>query len=237
MITIDYSRLNLRSGHAILDIGCGEGRHTAGAWSTPGTFCVGADMNPKDLKTAQAKLRLHQTWTGDNGSAWCLSAADITRLPFADNSFDSIICSEVMEHIPCQDKALSELARVLKPGCRLALSVPRHWPEAVCWRLSNEYHNANQGHIRIYRKKELINRIAAHGLRPSGSHHYAHSLHTPYWWLKCLVGPSRTDSPVVNLYHRLLVWDLMKQPFFTQWLDRILNPILGKSLVLYFVKD
>ena len=68
-------------------------------------------------------------------------------------------------------------------------------------------------------------------------HHYAHSIHAPYWWLKCFVGPTRADSAVVNLYHRLLVWDIMKKPWVTRWIDRLLNPLLGKSMVLYLQKN
>ena len=40
----------------------------------------------------------------------------------------------------------------------------------------------------------------------------------------------------MRLYHRLLVWDLMKQPWVTRAIDTLLNPIMGKSVVLYFTK-
>ncbi|MDA3895066.1 MAG: hypothetical protein PF482_02830 [Desulfobacteraceae bacterium] len=73
------------------------------------------------------------------------------------------------------------------------------------------------------------------GLIKQGSH-YAHSLHTPYWWLKCLVGPGRDDSLPVNLYHRLLTWDIMEKPRLIRNIDTLLIPLLGKSLVLYFKK-
>ncbi|MBA4369929.1 MAG: SAM-dependent methyltransferase, partial [Desulfobacterium sp.] len=54
---------------------------------------------------------------------------------------------------------------------------------------------------------------------------------------KCFVGPTREDSVVVNLYKRFLTWDIMKKPLITRWIDRLLNPIVGKSLVLYFTKQ
>jgi hypothetical protein len=127
------------------------------------------------------------------------------------------------------------LVRVLKPGGHLVVSVPRYFPERICWALSREYHQANQGHVRIYRKKALIGMIAHTGLTLYRVHH-AHSLHAPYWWLKCLVGPTRSDSTAVNLYHRFLTWDILHHPRLTRQLDRLLNPILGKSLVLYFRK-
>ena len=118
------------------------------------------------------------------------------------------------------------------PDTSGAVSVPRHGPERLCWALSADYAAAEGGHVRIYRKSELLARLRAAGFTPR-SIHYAHSLHTPYWWLKCLVGPRRTDARLVNLYHRFLVWDLLKKPRLTRVIERILNPILGKSLVVY----
>ncbi|MEO1786169.1 MAG: SAM-dependent methyltransferase, partial [Pseudomonadota bacterium] len=59
-------------------------------------------------------------------------------------------------------------------------------------------------------------------------------LHAPYWWLKCAFWSRRDDHPLVNAYHRFLVWDLMKKPWLTKGLDAVLSPVMGKSLVLYF---
>ena len=50
------------------------------------------------------------------------------------------------------------------------------------------------------------------------------------------MGPTRDDSPAVNLYKRFLTWDILQKPFLTKFLDRFLNPLMGKSLVLYFRK-
>ncbi|MFH1153410.1 MAG: methyltransferase domain-containing protein [Pseudomonadota bacterium] len=234
MLTVDFNYLDLKPGQRILDIGCGEGRHTAGACDQSKVFCVGADMNPDDLVTSRKRLELHTRLSGSM-AAWALAAADITGLPFADSSFDTLICSEVLEHIPHDAMAMAELNRVLKPGGCLAVSVPRQWPESICWCLSSDYGNVPPGHIRIYRKKQLIRQFTDFGFSLTRVH-YAHSLHAPYWWLKCLVGLDNTRSVVVNAYHRFLVWDMMKKPRITRIMDRILNPILGKSVVLYFTK-
>ncbi len=51
------------------------------------------------------------------------------------------------------------------------------------------------------------------------------------------MGLNRTDSKLVNLYHRFLNWDMMKQPRTMGLLERLLNPIMGKSLVVYFRKN
>ena len=64
----------------------------------------------------------------------------------------------------------------------------------------------------------------------------AHALHTPYWWIKCAVGVHDDDHPLAKAYHRLLVWDIMKRPRVTRWAERVLDPVIGKSMVLYFTK-
>ncbi|MBU8910288.1 MAG: class I SAM-dependent methyltransferase [Desulfobacterales bacterium] len=236
MITIDFNRLGIHSDDRILDIGCGEGRHIIKACQQNKTMCVGADFGFKNLIETKKKLAFHKAFDDFCCKSVDLSCMDVTKLPFKNSSFDIVICSEVLEHIPDDKRALSELVRILKPGKILAVSVPRFWPEKICWLLSDEYFNANMGHVRIYKKSSLIKIIESSGVTYFSSH-YAHSIHTPFWWLKCLVGPNRTDSKLVNLYHKLLVWDLMKKPKLTTFTDKLLNPVMGKSLVLYFKKQ
>ena len=235
MITIKFDRLNILPGEKVLDIGCGSGRHTGEASRLNGVTIIGADMNFNDLIETRNRLNFIKNCGEHGGGQRGISAADITSLPFETESFDHVICSEVMEHIPDDSKAAGELVRVLKPEGNLVVSVPRFLPEKICWMLSKEYYNANGGHVRIYKKKKIASLFKNQGLRQRGSH-FAHSLHTPYWWLKCLVGPSREDSLPVNLYNRLLTWDIMKKPKITRSIDTLFNPILGKSLVLYFKK-
>jgi hypothetical protein len=66
--------------------------------------------------------------------------------------------------------------------------------------------------------------------------HYAHGLHSPYWWIKCAVGVDNDGHRLVRSYHRLLVWDIVRRPRVTRWADRALNPLIGKSLVVYLHK-
>lgn len=235
MITVDLKKLNIKPGYKILDIGSGPGRHTAAVYAHENVTAIGADLNFDDLLEAKDRLEFHDRLGASGGGTWGLTTADITNLPFKDNYFDLVICSEVMEHIPAESEAVKELIRVVKPGQPLVVSVPRFWPEKICWLLSDDYFNANQGHIRIYRKNNFISLFENAGVN-SWAHHYAHSLHSPYWWLKCLVGPTRQDSKAVNLYHRFLAWDILQKPWLTRSLDRLLNPVLGKSLVVYFSK-
>ena len=75
-----------------------------------------------------------------------------TALPVPDASVDRVMASEVLEHIPDDVTAMAEIARVLKPGGRVAVTVPRYGPERICWALSDEYHANEGGHVRIYRR-------------------------------------------------------------------------------------
>ena len=235
MITVDLDYLQMPPDARVLDIGCGSGRHTAALFDLGRCFIVGADASASDLRQARQRLHFHEQVAQHPAGTWALSAADVTRLPFIDNGFDVVICAEVLEHVRDHGQALTELARVLKPSGELIISVPRHWPERLCWALSSTYRNTPDGHIRIYRTGALIQMVRSAGFRHRRTHH-AHSLHAPFWWLKCLLGVERETIWPVRLYHRFLVWDMMKRPGLTRCLERLLDPVMGKSVVLYFRK-
>jgi hypothetical protein len=141
-----------------------------------------------------------------------------------------------MEHVPADTVALDELVRVLRPGGTIAITVPRWFPELVCWALSDEYHNRPGGHVRIYRRSALERRMRASGLDVTGGHH-AHGLHSAYWWLRCAVGVDNEDNRFVAAYHRFLVWDIEQRPFVTRAAEAVLTPLMGKSLVVYGTKQ
>lgn len=235
MLTVDYDRIGLGRGERLLDLGCGGGRH-AFEGLRRGARVVALDASAGELHqvrdTVGAMLDAGQIAKDDEAGA---VQGDALRLPFADASFDRVIAAEVLEHVPDDTTAMAELARVLRPGGTMAVTVPRAGPELVNWALSDEYHDVPGGHVRIYRRRTLVGRLERAGLRVVGSHH-AHALHSPYWWLKCAVGPKRDDHPLVRAYHRLLVWDIVSAPFVTRAADRLLNPVLGKSLVVYLEK-
>lgn len=235
MITVDLKHLPLQEGNIALDIGCGSGRHTAALYDLDCCLAVGADTNLDDLVEARAKLCWHSDFFPHAKGCWSLSGADITCLPFKNQSVDLVVCSEVLEHIADDEAAIRECVRVLKPGCHLVVSVPRRWPEFICWALSRQYRTTKGGHLRIYSPRRLIDRIQCAGVTIWKTHH-AHSLHTPYWWLKCLVGSERNNNWLVKQYHRFLTWDMMEKPSLTRLLESVLNPIMGKSVVLYFRK-
>ena len=141
----------------------------------------------------------------------------------------------MLEHLWDDAGAIAELTRVLRPGGRMAVTVPTRWPERVSWAINYRYHDTPGGHVRIYRQHELEQKLEAAGLWLRGSHH-AHSLHSPYWWLKCTFGLDNTGAWPVRKYHDFLTYQIVRNPKWLATVDRTLNPVLGKSLVVYTQK-
>ena len=234
MQTIRFDNLELEAGSSVLDMGCGEGRHTIGLFVDQRINAFGFDLSIKDLNIARERLKDFPI-EEDNNSSCLFGVTNIVRLPFLEGIYDAVICSEVLEHVDSPKESIKELIRVLKPGGILALSVPRFFPEWVCWRLSKGYQQMPGGHVRIFKHNTLKKLATSEGMSYM-SFHWAHGLHSPYWWLQCLFWNSRENSFLIKQYHKFLVWDLMKKPLLTRVLEFILQPLIGKSVVMYFRK-
>lgn len=236
MLTVDFDRLRVGPATKVIDVGCGAGRHAFEAYRR-GADVVAFDRDVDELRAVETILRaMAEVGEAPADASAKAVLGDALNLPYADETFDCVIASEILEHIPHDDAAIAELIRVLKVGGTLAVSVPRWLPERVCWLLSDEYHSNEGGHVRIYRASDLRTKIGGGGMQLTHSHH-AHALHSPFWWLKCAVGVSNTDHRAVSAYHKLLVWDLMQRPKITQLVESLLNPVVGKSVAMYFVKQ
>ena len=234
MLTVRFDRLGLRGGTMFLDAGAGFGRHAFEA-ARQGATVYALDWAQDEVAgtraTFGAMIEAGEIPASTFGGAL---RGDARRLPFADGTFDAVVTSEVLEHIQDDVTAISELHRVLKPGGTLGVTVPTWWPEKINWMLSDEYHAPKSpgGHVRIYSATELKAKLRSAGLDVFGSHH-AHALHSPYWWLKCAVGPANNDHPLVTRYRQFLEWDIMERPRSTALAERVLSPVLGKSFVVY----
>jgi SAM-dependent methyltransferase len=232
---VDFSRFRVEPGEQVLDMGCGAGRHAFELYRR-GAHVVAFDRDEKELASV-ASMFGAMALEGEvpEGASARAVTGDALRLPFPDDSFDKIVAAEVLEHIPDDMAAMAELLRVLKPAGHLAVTVPSWLPERICWALSEDYHTAPGGHVRIYTRAELEAKLKAIGFEVGG-HHHAHGLHAPYWWIKCAVGVNNDAHPLAKTYHQMLVWDIMKRPLATRLADRMLNPVIGKSVVVYFTK-
>ena len=236
MLTVDYSRLRLGRGDRILDVGCGAGRHAFEAYRR-GADVVAFDLDHKELRDVAGMCgAMRADGQAPPATASAAVSGDARAMPFADGSFDRVIAAEVFEHIMDDQQAMNEVARVLRPGGIAAVTVPAWLPERICWGLSREYHEVPGGHVRIYTRVELEAKLRRAGLTVTG-HHHAHGLHAPYWWLKCAVGVGNDDHPLARAYHRMLVWDIMRRPAATRLAERALNPLIGKSVIVYATRQ
>ncbi len=230
LLTVDLERLKLRNGELLLDAGCGEGRHCFGALEC-GARVIGLDLDRDSLVRAARPL---QERAAEVGSAGEMLQGSVFELPFAAETFDKVICSEVMEHVHDFRGAALELARVTKPGGVVAVTIPTATSEHLYLRTGDDYFESRGGHIRIFKPRELALGLAAAGLATVGVG-FAHALHTPYWVLRSIAGlPNADDSRLVQAYRLFLI-----RATGSKLISRVeawLNYCFPKSLVLYAEK-
>ena len=106
MQTIDLKKMQLKPNSKFLDLGCGEGRHCFGAYMSEEIDVFGFDMSLSDV--GKAKENFDQFNENTSTKSCNFGVADAKKLPFKDNTFDFIICSEVLEHIIDYQSALSK---------------------------------------------------------------------------------------------------------------------------------
>lgn len=114
-----------------LDIGCGSSLYTQYI-DKGSSYVVAADVQLSTLLSNKYKKYMHTSWV----------CADIQDLPFKDSCFDTVVCTEVLEHLDDDLKAIQEIERVLKRNGNLILSVPV--PPAPI----NEENHSEYGHKR-----------------------------------------------------------------------------------------
>jgi len=231
LLTVDLERLQVGPGDLLLDAGCGEGRHCFGALER-GARVVGLDL---DLDSLRLPLGALQDRAREKGSFGALLQGNTFGLPFADASFDRVICAEVMEHVHDYRAAIRELARVTRPGGRLAITIPTATSEHLYLRLGDDYFESPGGHIRIFRPRQLAQGLAAAGLRTEGVS-FAHALHTPYWVLRSIMRLPRADASSLVRAYRLYLIRATGSKLMDWFEKRILNYVCPKSVVLYAEK-
>ena len=227
LLTVDLERLEVSHGDWVLDAGCGEGRHCFGCLER-GANVVGVDLDFASLRDAAKRLRRRAKQLDRVGD---MNQGDAFHLPYPDATFDRVICSEVMEHVHDYRGAARELARVTKPGGRVAITIPTATSENLYLRLGDDYFESPGGHIRIFRPKELALGLAEAGLA-TRSVGFAHGFHTPYWVLRSVMHlPDADQSRLVQGYRSFLIRATGSK--LLERIERILNYVCPKSLILY----
>jgi len=233
VLTVDFDTLDVRKGQLALDAGCGTGRHSF-EFLARGARVLGMDMDMESVRKARYTMHIMQ----GNGQAhaegrYQVHIGDALRLPFRDGTFDRIICSEVMEHVDDDELAARELTRVLKPGGRIAVTVPTYISEWMFNALTYEYFTSPGGHVRKYVPRRLVGILNRQGLRVYAVD-FRHALHTVYWLIRCVVGLHLEDQPLTRGYRTFLTYGMGSR--FMERFEGVLDNFFPKSIILYAIK-
>jgi SAM-dependent methyltransferase len=226
---VDLGLLGVRPGARVLDVGCGVGRLML-RLQRRGCETIGADILRRDLLSAQRRL-------AGTGLPSTLVQADGGRLPFDNASFDFVACTETLEHAADAGLMARELARVLRPGGRLVVSVPDALPELVAYRFYDLYRHDPFGHRRIYTRGSIVRAVEAVGLRVYAQR-LRNSVEAVYWTLLFLLDACPYMRPwAVDTLNR---WRDRSngEPYSLLYhvLDKAGNRFFPKSVVVYAEK-
>jgi SAM-dependent methyltransferase len=164
-------RAGLPDSPRILDAGCGTGRNLA-EFGRLGS-AHGVDPSPQAIAFCRSR-----------GLA-DVAEGSIESLPFPDASFDLLLATDVLEHVPHDDAALAELRRVAAPGARLLVTVP-----AYQWLWSQ--HDESHHHLRRYTAGRLRTQVVPAGWRPAVESYFNTALLPPIAVVRTL---ARRRSP------------------------------------------
>ncbi|MFC1669117.1 class I SAM-dependent methyltransferase [Spirochaetota bacterium] len=230
MLTVDFNKLGIKEGDIVLDAGCGEGRHSLETISK-GASVFSMDLDIDSLKkTEQALNLIKNSFKKDREGSFLVHTGDAQNLPFKDETFDKIICSEVMEHVSNDNHACSELCRVLKKNGLIAITVPTLFSEMIYDLITFEYFSTPGGHIRKYHPKQLLKIMENNGLEIY-SVGFKHSFHTIWWIIRCVVGLHLDKHPITKAYHRFLHLGLFSN--FMRKTESFFDYFFPKSIILY----
>ena len=151
----------IEDGLRVLDLGCYDGYILRRLRARAKIKGVGIDISPKAVALAKHATQLE----GLPGLEFIVS--DGISLPFSDDSFDVVVCSEIFEHVPDLDGVVSEISRVLTKGGRLYATMPNSLSDVwqplhpLCRRV-----DLIEGHLRRMTRTEFTTMLQRHHLEP-----------------------------------------------------------------------
>ena len=183
----ELTRIGLNESSAILDVGTGTGANLRMLRSLDAKNVTGLDSDELAIRYCQSK---------DLGQ---VRRGDICAIPFADESFDFVIATDVIEHVDDDSVALHEVRRVLKHGGKALIAVPAF---KSLWGLQDIVAH----HKRRYRLRPLLKKMRAAGLEPRRYYYFNYLLFLPIWMARRLIdlfgikrnSEAEFNSPLIN---------------------------------------
>jgi ubiquinone/menaquinone biosynthesis C-methylase UbiE len=200
LIMIDQLiRPHLRAGSQLLEIGCGAGNLLLQA-TVRGSYPVALDLSMQALTFVRSRLEEAQSGNEAPSGFACTQAVG-ESLPLADESFDCVLMSEMIEHLEAPQISIREAVRVLSPGGRLLITTPNYrsfWPlmEWTVDRLNLAPKMAGEQHISHFHLSSLKKMLIESGLEIE----YAGSIYSlsPFFSLVSSEGAKRQLQRELN---------------------------------------
>lgn len=179
--------LHVRRDASILDLGTSTGTNLRMLRDLDYVNVVGLDYSPQAIAYCQSK------------GLGPLIRGDACKLPFPENAFDFVLATDIIEHIEDDNRALAEINRVLRPGGQALITVPAF---QSLWGLQDD----KAFHVRRYRRRPLLERIARAGLTVKDSYHFNYLLFVPIWGARQIIrllklqfdSENQVNSPLIN---------------------------------------
>ena len=198
----------------VLDVGCGDGHFASIAYDKL-PLDVGIDVMARDLPEAARRPGVYCS----------VSYASAARLPFAGQSFNTVLANCVIEHIPDLDAVLAEIGRVLRPGGTFAATLPsEHYPDYLLGstlfrklglrglgRAYGRFFNRISYHYHVYPPEVWRSKLAAVGLAVLDQRYYFSAAAHRRFDLSHYLGVPNLVSK--RLFGRWVLFPLQMKPF------------------------
>lgn len=187
LFTSEITREGLKPGARILDVGTSTGTNLRMLRDIGFSEVEGLDFSIEAIRYCAEK------------GLGTVRQGDICAMPFEDSVFDLVLATDIIEHVEDDDRAVSEIARVLKPGGTVLVTVPAF---QSLWGLQDRVAQ----HKRRYLRKELLTRLTEAGLSVKRCYYFNYVLFAPIWTARRLIdlfgvkmnSEAELNSPLVN---------------------------------------